>query len=258
MSKEIKSIVVSPIRVPITITSEVDSFIAQAIKSGASIETLKELFELQKRVKAERAKAGFVEAMSLFQSKAPIIEKDKKVLNKDGRSVRYTYAAIDSIVKQIQKPLAESGLSYRWETKQEGKDITAICIVTHVLGHSERSEFTVSVDTEGFMTAPQKSASALTFAKRYSLCNALGISTGDEDTDATDVGKEKDVKSFKSKVVLRLRALGEKTGTKEDVEEAVRRLTNLALEDKNLEEIATRLEVVIGERQISDAVINRD
>jgi hypothetical protein len=33
------------------------------------------------------------------------------------------------------------------------------------------------------MNEQQKYASALTFAKRYSFCNSLGILTGDEDTD---------------------------------------------------------------------------
>src|SRR3990167_10453941 len=110
--------------------------------------------------------------MSVFQDSCPVIKKTKKVLNKDGRTVRYQYAPLDSIVEQIKKPLKEAGVSYRWETKNANGEITAICTVTHILGHSESSEFAVPIDKEGFMTAPQKYASALTFAKRYSLCNA--------------------------------------------------------------------------------------
>lgn len=228
--------------------ASVDSFISQAIQTGQSVETLEKLFALRERVLAEQAKAAFIQAMAEFQSKVPIIEKTKQVLNKDGRTVRYTYAAIETIVKQIQKPLAEARISYRWETKQEGKDITATCIATHALGHSEQSSFTVSVDTEGFMTGPQKSASALTFAKRYALCNVLGISTGDEDTDAIDTGKEPDAKSPKAKIVIRLRTLGEKIATKEQIEEAVSRLTKLDLVEGNFDEIITRLEVLISDR----------
>lgn len=228
--------------------NQIDSFINKAIESGASIEALERLFALHKEVQANNARAAFVQAMSDFQGSVPVIEKQKRVLNKDGRTVRYTYAPIESIVRQIQTHLSKNGLSYRWETKQEGKDITAICIVTHVLGHSESSAFTVTVDTEGFMTAPQKSASALTFAKRYSLCNALGISTGDEDTDATDVGKESDAKSQKAKIIFRLRALEEKSGTKAEIEEAVKRLAKLELIEENFEEITNRLQFIIDER----------
>jgi len=207
-------------------------------------------------VKAEKAKEAFVAAMASFQSQVPVIKKTKKVMNKDGRTVRYQYAPIESIVEQIKKPLVNNELSYRWETKQEGKTISATCIITHVMGHSEQSTFDVDVDTEGFMTAPQKSASALTFAKRYSLCNALGISTGDEDTDATDVGKERDAKNPKTKLVMRLRTLGEKTSTKEEIEDAVKRLTQLPLEEANYEEITTRLEVLISDRNDAGKVID--
>jgi hypothetical protein len=238
--------------------NSVDSLISQAVASGASVEVLERLFTLHERVKESKAKEAFVGAMAKFQSEVPVIKKTKKVMNKDGRTVRYTFAPIESIVEQIKKPLVNNGFSYRWETAQEGGVVKATCIITHTMGHSEQSTFEVGIDTEGFMTAPQKSASALTFAKRYSLCNALGISTGDEDTDATDVNKEKDAKNPKTKLMLRLRALGEKTGTKEEIQEAVLRLTQLPLEDKNLEEIVTRLEVVISDRNDAGSTINLD
>jgi hypothetical protein len=225
----------------------VSNLIAQAIDKGLPVETMEKLLSMQERWEKTQAQKEFVRAMSDFQEKCPVIKKTKKVLNKDGRTVRYQYAPLDSIVEQIKKPLKECGVSYRWETKNEDKNIKAICTVTHVLGHSESSEFAVPIDTEGYMTEPQKYASALTFAKRYSLCNALGISTGDEDTDAVDVGKEKDVKSVKAQITLRLRNLKEKTHTKDEVEEAVKRLTHLELKDENLDEIASRLQILINE-----------
>lgn len=234
--------------------SEVDTFIQQAISQNLPVETMERLFALRERVKAERAKEEFVRALANFQSDLPVIKKTKKVLNKDGKTVRYQYAPIDSIAEQIKKPLAKDGLSYNWTVKNASNQIEATATITHVLGHSESSSFAVPIDTEGYMTAPQKYASALTFAKRYSLCNALGISTGDEDTDATDVGKEKDAKSPKSQIVFRLRTLGEKTKTKEDIAEAVLRLSKLPLEEGNYEEICNRLQVVISERH-EDATI---
>jgi hypothetical protein len=98
------------------------------------------------------------------------------------------------------------------------------------------------------MTAPQKVASALTFAKRYTLCNILGISTGDEDTDANDVNKEPDVKSIKSKIVFLLNTLEEDTKTKENIEKAVLKLAKLKLEEKNFEEIKGRLEILVQDQ----------
>lgn len=229
-------------------TGSVESFISQAIQQNVPVETLERLFALREKVNAERAKAAYVQAMADFQSQCPVIKKTKKVLNKDGKSVRYMFAPLDSIVEQIQKPLASAQISYRWETKQEKGSVTAICYITHVMGHTESSDFTVETDSEAYMTNPQKTASALTFAKRYTLCNALGISTGDEDTDATDVRKESDAKSDKSKIVFRLRTLNCKTGTKEDIEKAVKELTELDLVETNYPTIADRLQVLIEER----------
>ncbi len=228
--------------------ASVESFISQAIEKNLPVETMERLFALREKVKAERAKEAFVHAMSVFQGECPVIEKTKPVMNKDGVTIRYKYAPIDAIVEQIKVPLAKAGLAYTWTVKNEPGKITAIALITHQLGHSESSSFEIPIDQEGYMTAPQKVASALTFAKRYSLCNALGISTGDEDTDATDVGKESEAVSIKSKITFRLRTLGEKTETRELVEEAVKRLTTLELEEKNFEDIASRLQVLITEK----------
>ena len=228
--------------------SEVATFITQAIAANLPVDVMEKLFAMQERYKAERAREAFVTAMADFQSNCPTVAKTKKVMNKDGSSVRYQYAPLDAIVDAIKKPLSAAGLAYTWDVKNETGFMTAVCTITHALGHSQTSEFKVPIDTEGYMTAPQKYASALTFAKRYSLCNALGISTGDEDTDATDVGKEPTAKSDKSKIVFLLRTLGKTAINKENVEKEVKALTQLDVTDKNLGEIVARLEVLVQEK----------
>lgn len=225
----------------------VDTFIQQAIQNNLPVETMERLFALREKVKAEAAKEAFVRALADFQAECPVIKKTKKVLNKDGNTVRYVYAPIDSIVEQIKRPLGRAGLSYRWETRQEAGKVTAVCFITHVLGHVESTDFTVDVDAAAYMTNPQKTASALTFAKRYSLCNGLGISTGDEDTDAVDVKKEPDAKSPKAQIIMRLRALNEKTGTPEEIREAIKRLTGLESGPETYADIAARLQSIIDE-----------
>lgn len=237
--------------------SSVDTFISQALAANAPVETLERLFALHKDVQAERARTAFTEALSEFQDQCPIIKKTKKVMNKDGRTVRYVYAPIDAIVEQIKKPLSLNGFSYTFTVENTESMITATAKVTHKLGHFETSTFSIPVDKEGYMTAPQKIASALTFAKRYALCNALGISTGDEDTDATDVGKEIDVKSHKSKVIFLLRNLGEKTATAIEVAVEVERLTGLKLIDENLPQIVEKLEAKVIAKNHEEPTIQR-
>jgi hypothetical protein len=141
---------------------------------------------MRKDLKAEKAREAFTEAMASFQAECPIIEKTKVVLNKDGRTIRYKYAPLDSIVSQVRKPLADNGLAYSFDEKKDDKLITAICKVTHELGHFETSSFQVPIGTEDYMSDPQKHGARITFAKRYAFCNALGILIGDEDTDAVE------------------------------------------------------------------------
>lgn len=231
--------------------TSIDKFISQAIAGNLPVETMEKLFALREKVKAEQAREKFVLDLAGFQSELTTIKKTKKVMNKDGVTVRYQYAPIDSIVEQVKKPLAKYGFSYTWDVKNEPGFMIAVATITHKLGHSQTSEFKVPIDTEGYMTAPQKYASALTFAKRYSLCNALGISTGDEDTDAVDVNKEKDAKSPKAKIMFLLRKLGEDVKTKESIGLAVMKIAKLELNEKNLGDIVERLEVTVKENEDS-------
>lgn len=233
-------------------TNSVDNFIQSAITNNAPIETLERLFALHKDVQAEKAKSAFVEAHAKFQSQCPVIEKTKIVLNKDGRTVRYKFAPLDAIVEQIKVPLANNGLAYTWTVANENGQMTAVCKVTHSMGHSEISAFSIPIDMDGYMTAPQKYASAQTFAKRYSLCNALGISTGDEDTDATDIEKEKTAKSDKSKIVFALRRLNKEGKTKEETVANIFELTQLEATEANTKEILSRLEVLVSEKEEYD------
>src|SRR3990167_1499780 len=229
-------------------TNEVSGFIEQAIKQNLPVETMEKLFALHEKVKAGQAKEAFTHAMAEFQKAIPVIEKTKQVKNKDG-TLRYQYAPLEVIIKQIKTPLADNGLSFTWEVENKEGFIKAFAKVTHIFGHSEVSSFEVPIDKGGFMTSPQQFASALTFAKRYALCNVLGLSTSEEDTDATDVNKEKTAKSVKARIVFLLRQLKEKAETKEQVVSAVKKMTGLSVEEKNYEEVVGRLEILVSEKQ---------
>lgn len=229
-------------------TTDAFGLIAMAVQKGTlDIETIKELRALQKEMKADMAQEAFIQAMAGFQGECPTIEKTKNVMNKDGRTVRYVYAPLDVIVTQVRPILSKYNLSYSIEVTQEDKGITAICKITHILGHSEQSSFTVPVDSEGHMTAPQKVASALTFAKRYAFTNVLGILTGDEDTDSTDVGKEKEPVSIKAQIVFLLKSLN-KYGDADTVKSNVIALTGIELVEANFPEIKEKLEMLVSER----------
>lgn len=248
-TKAVTKVVAKPAKQEI---SQVDSFIQTAIQTNASPETLERLFALHEKFEAEKAKAAFVQALANFQRDIPVIEKTKKVLDKSGK-LRYQYAPLDTIIAAIKVPMSEHGLSFTWTLENGDKQLTATAKITHVKGHSEISSFTIPIDTEGYMTAPQKYASAQTFAKRYALCNALGISTSEEDTDATDVEEESKPISDKSKIVFALKRLGKQGKTKEETVENIRELTQLEPVDENTKEILSRLELLVAEKNEYDS-----
>jgi len=228
--------------------NSVDNFIQQAIEAKAPVETLERLFALHKEVKADKAKTAFIEALTAFQAVCPIIKKTKSVMNKDGRTVRYMYAPIDSVVEQIKSALADNKLSYRWEVNKNENHMKVSCVLTHILGHSESSDFEIPIVETQFMTSPQSYATAQTYAKRYTLLNVLGIATADEDTDSTDTGKDKEAKDIKAKIMFNLKALGAKTDTKDNIQKEVKRLVYLDLAEKNYQEIVNRLSIKVDEQ----------
>ncbi len=168
---------------PLVQDLNIENVFKYAIEHQGSAETIEKLMGVRRELRAETAKKAFDEALAAFQSECPVIEKRKAVMNKDGRSIRYKYAPLDDIVTQVKPLLLKHGLSYSLTSPTEQGRVKAVCKLKHPLGHSEESEFAVPIDPQAFMNEQQKFASALTFAKRYAFCNALGILTGDEDTD---------------------------------------------------------------------------
>lgn len=171
---------IAPIGVP-----SVESLMALAIQHDR-IDQMKELVALRERIQAEAAREAFARAMSEFQAELPIIAAKNAVM-KDGK-VRYRYADLADISKIIGPIAKKCGLSWRFNApyNKETQAIEASCIVSHVGGHYEKfAPFSVPLDPDAFMTNQQRYGSANSYARRYALCNALGIVTEDQDDDAS-------------------------------------------------------------------------
>lgn len=166
--------------VPVKIDVNPESLISQAIRQKLPVEQMEKILAMRTELKKEWAKEQFFLSLADFQRKCPIIKKTKKVLNKD-KTLRYKYAPLDEIIKQTRDLIYQYGFSYVISTTQSDDMVSAKCILHHVSGHSEHTSLAVPIDKTAFMTESQKVASALTFAKRYALCDALGILTQDTD-----------------------------------------------------------------------------
>jgi hypothetical protein len=165
--------------------------ISQAVKSGMSPEALSQLVALSERMDATNARKAFADAMARFGSICPPVqrrtENSQFQVTRDGRKVNRMYASLDDIAATIRKPLAECGLSYRWSNAVvDGSKLTLSCVVSHELGHSESSSVTLPTESRAGCSEAQKIGAVTTYAQRYSLVNALGLTSCDEDTDGND------------------------------------------------------------------------
>jgi len=165
-----------------------EMLIMKGIESNLPVESLERLLAMRQTLKEEQAKEAFFNAMANFQAECPVIQKNKKVMERNSNKVRYAYASLDSIVSQISPFLKEYGLSYMFKSTCQDGAVIQSCEVHHVLGHVETSSFSIPIDPDGYMGDAQKSGSASSFAKRYALTDAFGILTGDQDDDAQSLG----------------------------------------------------------------------
>lgn len=156
------------------------NLIAQAIEKGLDVAALEKLMELQERYEANQARKAFFESFTRFQASAPDIRKTKEVAFKD---TKYKFAPLADICRQLSDPLEKNELSYRWEIQDDATTIKVTCLVSHILGHTERTTMQASPDTTGSKNAIQARGSAIEYLKRYTLVGALGLSTTDSDLD---------------------------------------------------------------------------
>jgi hypothetical protein len=152
------------------------SIIQQAIATGADPAYLRELLQVREQWEAGEARKLYSQAMADFQSRCPIIEKGDKAHNKQ-------YAAMDRIWRTIRPLLDETGLSVVWTANtltEYGLRIEGE--IRHKAGHSVPIAYDLPMpDKVTGQNAAQQMGSATTYAKRYALCSALGIVTGEDD-----------------------------------------------------------------------------
>lgn len=163
-----------------------DALVQKAVEGGA-VDVLERLLTVKQQVHADQARAAFYSALIAFQSACPVIEKSTQasIQSKTGASFSYTYTPLEDIAHAIRPLLERYQMGYRWFVQQAGQSLTVTCRISHALGHLEETSLTVPVGTDAMRPA-WPVAQSLTYAKRYTLCNALGIVVGGEDDDVQE------------------------------------------------------------------------
>ena len=161
------------------------SLMQQVIAAGItpeSVGVMERLVALDREMKRDAAAVEFAGAFSRLQASLKSFVPTKKVPDKQG-GTRYTYLPYDEIMREVQ-PLAErEHLSISFSTDFSDGRIIQTCTITHISGHSKDYKAFVRAGAGPYgATESQADGAAMTYAKRYALCNALNIVV-ERDTD---------------------------------------------------------------------------
>ena len=148
-----------------------------AVAGGADLEKLEKLLILQERYEANEAKKAYHKAISDFKKNPPKVTKDKQ--NAQYKSM---YTTLGNLVNTVNPELSKHGLSASWEIKQNGT-IEVSCILTHTMGHSERTSAAAPADISGAKNAIQQIKSTITYLKAVTFESITGLASSDANLD---------------------------------------------------------------------------
>lgn len=167
----------------------------RAVDSKMDPSSLERLVALAERMADRTAAQEFHSAMARFKAECPPVkrrtENTQFQVTRNGVRQNRTYASLEDIEFTIRGPLASNGLAYRWGSMSiDGGKMTIACVISHVGGHSVESSVTLPYESKAGCSEQQKVGSAMTYAQRYSLVQALGLTSCDADNDGNDESPE--------------------------------------------------------------------
>lgn len=166
------------------VTIEPLALIAQAVERGTDVATIEKLIALSERMEATRARKAFDAAISAAKAEIPPILKDAVVdfkSKRDGSQTNYKHETLAQIARIVDPILSNHGLSYRFNTRQDGDRLFVTCILSHKDGHCETNMLSSKEDHSGNKNAIQAIGSSVTYLMRYTLKAALGLSVSNDD-----------------------------------------------------------------------------
>lgn len=157
--------------------------IDRAVASGASVDTLGKLMDLQERWERNQAAKEFNAAIAAAKAEIKPIARNKTGHN-DKR-----YADMAATATAVDPILSKHGLGYRYRSSQAER-IAVTCVLFHRAGHQEETTLGGPADTTGNKNAIQAIGSTVTYLERYTLFLALGLAAGkDDDGSAAGAGE---------------------------------------------------------------------
>lgn len=164
------------------------ALIERAMASGASMEQLEKLLDLQERWEKNEARKAFAAAMVEFKKEPITINKNKGVAfdSRDGSSrTEYRHATLDHVCEEIVTALNKHGIAHSWKPETVDGKVRVTCILRHSLGHEESVMLDAPPDDSGKKNKIQAVGSTITYLERYSLLAVTGLAVKGQDDDGT-------------------------------------------------------------------------
>ena len=172
--------------------------LSQALASGASVEALNGLMDLQERHERNEQRRAFDNAIAQARAELPVILKDREASfpTKAGGQKSYRFEDLSSIARAVDPVLARHGLSYRFRTDSTAVQIAVTCIISHELGHREETTLSAPRDDSGNKNPLQAIGSTVSYLQRYTLKAALGLAASADD-DGHSAGPVSELETLK-------------------------------------------------------------
>lgn len=149
-----------------------------ALDPSIDIERLKAVIEMETASQDREAEKAFNAAFAAMQPELPAVTKGG-----ENKHLSSTYARLEDIQAAVKPMLAKHGFSVRWSSETIDGQIYVTCHLSHAAGHSIKDTLPLPVIEQKGTNALQQRGIAMSYGKRYTLCNVLGIQLGGEDND---------------------------------------------------------------------------
>ncbi len=140
------------------------------------VEVLERLHAIQKDERAAASACDFHASLAQAKTRFGRLLKTKKGVHQK------VYTPFPQIMATVEPPLAEAGIYISFDREMMGDREMMVCILTKGT-HSTRSRYPIQEDPGGGKAKIHATASGNSYAMRYSVLQALGLSTVDPDDD---------------------------------------------------------------------------
>lgn len=179
------------------------SMLQAARDNNATVEQMKELYELQVEYEKNEARKAYYLAKVAFKRERINITKDKP-----NSQFGSNYTGIGNLVNTVNGILSTHGLDAHWEPDQSnGLKIT--CVLVHELGFSESVSLFGEPDKSGAKNPNQELKSAITYLKIQTYEMVTGVASTD---DPGDVDGNTPVQLITGEQIANLEALISEVG----------------------------------------------